>query len=261
MIEKVVKYIVKDMAPLSTIASKNFRDMLHEFEPRWQAPNRETLIDDLIPSWYEMVKGELLSDFVKVTHVSMTSDAWTSNAQDHYLAFTVHYISEDWVLKRAVLKTKAVYVPQTCVNVAVEIDDVLAEFGIKDKVRMITVDNAANMTVAAAEANVPKLGCSAHILNLAAQKAIDTNEVKKLDQENQSNSFLVSIHKHGKGSSKRKTEVCRSATAYAYLGCEDQVEFDIRHGRSFPWTVLCAVSCMQGWEDQKVTWERPPRNP
>ena len=179
MTEKVVKYIVKDMTPLSTIASKNFRDMLHEFEPRWQAPNRETLIDDLIPSWYEMVKGELLSDLMKVTHVSMTSDGWTSNAQNHYLAFTVHYISEDWVLKSAVLKTKAAFVPQTGVNVAVEID-VLVQFGIKDKVRMITVNNAANMTVAAAEANVPKLGCSAHILNLAAQRAIDTNEVKKI---------------------------------------------------------------------------------
>ncbi|KAK1906104.1 Zinc finger BED domain containing protein RICESLEEPER 3, partial [Dissostichus eleginoides] len=61
-------------------------------------------------------------------------------------------------------------------NVAVEIEDCLADFGLKDKVSMITVDNAANMEVAAEKAGIMKLGCFAHNLNLAAQKAVDNPE-------------------------------------------------------------------------------------
>ncbi|KAF3859394.1 hypothetical protein F7725_021793, partial [Dissostichus mawsoni] len=171
MTRKVTKYIVKDMAPLTTISSPHFREMLDEFDNRWKAPNRDTLANTLIPSWYDEEKSKLIL-------CSMTSDGWTSVATDHFLTFTAHFIV-DWKLLSRVLRTKAVFVPQTGENVAVEIEDCLADFGLKDKVSMITVDNAANMEVAAEKAGIMKLGCFAHTLNLAAQKAVDNPEVNK----------------------------------------------------------------------------------
>lgn len=51
---------------------------------------------------------------------------------------------------------------------AVEIGEVLEEFGIAHKVVGITVENASNMTVK--RLDILKLGCFAHTLNLAAQK-------------------------------------------------------------------------------------------
>lgn len=46
----------------------------------------------------------------------------------------------------------------------------MAEFNIQGKVAALTVDNAANMGVAARRLKMLKIGCFAHSLNLAAQK-------------------------------------------------------------------------------------------
>ncbi|KAJ8014398.1 hypothetical protein DPEC_G00039810 [Dallia pectoralis] len=68
--------------------------------------------------------------------------------------------------KEKVLQTRAVYKAQTGIAVAEEIDGILEEFGVKEKVVAATVDNAANMD-----------GCFAHTLNLGAQKLYNCNTV------------------------------------------------------------------------------------
>lgn len=71
---------------------------------------------------------------------------------------------------KKVLKTKPVYQAQTGTAVADEIDEILEEYGIKDKVVAATVDNAANMDVAVKKLHIFKFPCFAHTLNLGAQK-------------------------------------------------------------------------------------------
>jgi len=51
-------------------------------------------------------------------------------------------------MKQTVLKSKAVYDVQTGPNVAQEIETILEEFGVREKIVADTVDNAANMIVA-----------------------------------------------------------------------------------------------------------------
>ena len=172
----VTRYIVKEMRPISTISSPYFLDMLQEFDSRWKAPNRETMAKTLLPAWYDSEREILLKDLSRVPYVSVTSDGWASIAQDHYLTFTAHFIL-DRNLKSKVLQTKAVYVKQSGVNVAVEILDCLKDFDITEKATIITVDNASNMDVAAEKAGMLKLGCFAQTLNLEAQKAIETRRV------------------------------------------------------------------------------------
>jgi len=71
-----------------------------------------------------------------VKYVALTSDGWTSRVLDHYLTTTVSYIHA-WELKTRVLSTKAVYTSQTGVAVSIEIDDVLNDFGVRDKVKKL----------------------------------------------------------------------------------------------------------------------------
>lgn len=55
----------------------------------------------------------------------------------------------------------------------------LEEFGVREKVAAMTVDNAANMEVAARELQIRKLGCCAHTLNLSAQKVYTIQAIAK----------------------------------------------------------------------------------
>lgn len=165
----VTKFVVKGLHPFATVESPWFREMMKALNPRYTPPCRTVLSNTLIPAWYEVEKENVITELANVSKVAITSDGWTSLAQDHYLTVTAHYSSQG-KLHQKVLRTKAVYQAQTGETVAVEIGEVLEEFGIAHKVVVMTVDNASNMEVAARKLDILKLGCFAHTLNLAVQK-------------------------------------------------------------------------------------------
>lgn len=125
----------------------NCREMTTAINPNYHPPSRDTLSNTLIPAWYDIAKENLREELASVAKVAITSDGWISITQDHYITVTLHYINQGQ-LKQKVLKTQAVYESQSGPVVAEQIDEVLAEFGVKQKVVAITVDNAPNMDVA-----------------------------------------------------------------------------------------------------------------
>uniref|UniRef100_UPI003AAE61F4 E3 SUMO-protein ligase ZBED1-like n=1 Tax=Centroberyx gerrardi TaxID=166262 RepID=UPI003AAE61F4 len=150
--------------------------MTKALNPKYNPPSRESLTNRLIPAWYDVEKGNLISELKNVTKAAITADGWTSFSQDHYLTVTLHYVREGQI-KEKVLKTKAVYQAQTGTAVAEEIDGILEEFGVREKVVAATVDNAANMDVAVRRLDIIKFPCFAHTLNLGAQKLYNCNVV------------------------------------------------------------------------------------
>ena len=150
--------------------------MIKTLNSKYKAPNRDSLTNHLIPAWYGVEKSNLITDLKHVTNAAITADGWTSYSQDHYITVTLHYVREGQS-KEKVLKTKAVYQAQTGIAVAEEIEGILEEFGVKEKVVAATVDNAANMDVAVKKLNIIKFPCFAHTLNLGAQKLYNCNTV------------------------------------------------------------------------------------
>lgn len=58
-----------------------------------------------------------------------------------------------------------------------EIEEILQEYRVREKVVAATVDNAANMAVALRTLAIVRIGCFAHTLNLAAQKIIKCQSI------------------------------------------------------------------------------------
>ncbi|XP_056120666.1 zinc finger BED domain-containing protein 6-like [Rhinichthys klamathensis goyatoka] len=143
----VTKFLVKGLHPFATVDASAFREMIKTLNPKYYAPNRESLTNHLIPAWYGVEKSNLITELKHVTHAAITADGWTSFSQDHYLTVTLHYVREGQS-KEKVLQTRAVYKAQTGIAVAEEIEGILEEFRVKEKVVAATVDNAANMDVA-----------------------------------------------------------------------------------------------------------------
>ena len=143
--------------------------MIAALNPKYQSPTRDMVSNTFVPAWYAVEKENVKRELEAVRDVAVTADGWTSVAQDHYLTVSVHYIIEG-AMKEKILHTQAVYVSQTGVAIAEEIGDILEEFGVKEKVVAITVDNAANMDVAVRRMSGRKIGCFAHTLNITAQK-------------------------------------------------------------------------------------------
>ncbi|KAK0154985.1 Zinc finger BED domain-containing protein 1 [Merluccius polli] len=164
----VTKFVVKGLHPFATVDALEFREMTKILNPKYKAPNRDSLTNHF-SAWYAVENGNMISELKRVSKAAITADGWTSFSQDHYLTVTLHFVRNGQAHDK-VLKTKAVYQAQTGTAVAEEIDEILEEYGVRDKVVAATVDNAANMDVAVKKLQIVKFPCFAHTLNLGAQK-------------------------------------------------------------------------------------------
>ena len=101
---KVAAFLAIDMKTLNIVNGPGFRQLLHEFDPRYTLPTPKTLRKKLIPNLYAKCMGEIIKDLDDVKHCSLTTDGWTSVAGDKFTAYTIHYIN--WSAQEPVLKTK-----------------------------------------------------------------------------------------------------------------------------------------------------------
>ncbi|XP_039642382.1 E3 SUMO-protein ligase ZBED1-like isoform X2 [Perca fluviatilis] len=174
----MTRYLVKGLLPLSTVESPWFREMIKMLNPKYRLPSREQLIHTLMPSWFSVEKKRVIRELRQVSEAAVTCDWWTSFSHDLYLTVTLHFITKGQ-MKQKVLRTKPVYDAQTDTVVSEQLGGVLEEFGVRDKVVAVTVDNAFGMDIAITKRQFRKLRCFARILGRAAQKVYTSNTVTR----------------------------------------------------------------------------------
>jgi len=90
-----------------------------------------------------------------VNSVCLASDIWSGNAKEDYLSVVIHYVSADWELEKRVMGLRLIDVSHSGVNIADRVESVVTEFGLKDKVFSVTLDNASSNASAMAKL-IPK---------------------------------------------------------------------------------------------------------
>lgn len=154
-----------------------YRAMALALNEHYKPPSRDDLCNTLI-LWYSVEKANVIQELAMAKKVAITCDGWSILAQDHYVTVTVHYIHKG-SMRVKVLSTKAVYEAQAGMVVAEEINEVLEEFRINDKIAAATVDNAGNKGVTLRNLKFLKAGCFAHTLNPAAQRVYNVSAMTK----------------------------------------------------------------------------------
>ena len=97
------------------------------------------------------------------------------------MTITAHHISPDWELRSHVLQTRIFNESHTGKNIGALLKEACIEWNIARKEPALVTDNARNMIVAGVEAEMtPHLGCFAHTLNLASQKALHVDTAARL---------------------------------------------------------------------------------
>jgi len=115
------------------------------------------------------------------SHVCLTSDMWTSIQNLGYMVITAHYITPDFKIKKKIISFKEVKYPHTGFAIEETLVSCLTEWGIRNKLFTLTVDNASNNTSACEELVYTHkhelmfegahlyVRCCAHILNILVQ--------------------------------------------------------------------------------------------
>ncbi|KAJ8932232.1 hypothetical protein NQ318_004434, partial [Aromia moschata] len=192
----ILNMIVKDLQPLSIVRDKGFVELITALEPTYKIPSRSTFTTSFLNQQFNSVNEKLKSILVKSKSISLTTDAWTATNNTSYIAYTAHFITDDWMLYSCLLECAEYDVNHTAKNLRDDLLRVTDVWKIRDKIITVTTDNAANIVAAV---RLTEWGHIAHTINLIVQSGLNLPELslrKKLNQSStQANNKLFSIQK------------------------------------------------------------------
>jgi hypothetical protein len=93
---------------------------------------------------------------------------WTSLSIESYLAVTCHYINNDFKLETLTLQAARFPESHTAENIATELERIISDWGLKDKVLCVAADSAANVKSAS-----DRIPCFAHTINLIVKRGLN----------------------------------------------------------------------------------------
>ena len=163
------------MQPYDTVNDAGFLKMLHTFEPRYSPPDRKTIACNYMPKLYEAERKRVMGllESANNGNYSITTDLWTSRANQAYCCVTIHYITPDFILRSHLLETKEFSDSHSAENVAEELRSILNQWELStDKVVAATTDNCTNMVRAIQLNDWMNVPCFSHTLNLAVEKVL-----------------------------------------------------------------------------------------
>ena len=174
----MVDWIIMDSQPLHTVQSVAFQRFVHELDPAFTMPCSETvknIIYEAFNYFFPQLK-QILS--TQATFVSLTMDLWTARNQQGYLGVTCSYIDQSFKLCEFTLDIAYIRYPHTAIHIKDTLESILNEWGIREKVFIITTDNASNMKKCVQSIEgVNRLGCTAHTLQLVIGKGMKPAEI------------------------------------------------------------------------------------
>ena len=162
--KEYIRWIVATFQPISTCDNVHFRRMCHALSPgKTQDLSSQTVLKELLK-----VKDQVtisLKEFLVGQYFALTTDHWTSCANESYMAATLHYIDDSWVLRSLTLTCS----PHTGETTGVLTKKMLQEswenYNLEEQHLVAVVsDTAANMTAAGRLYPSPLIYCAAHTL-------------------------------------------------------------------------------------------------
>ena len=178
----VVRFLVEQLLPFSTVESDSFRKMLRAFSPSQASPMSNRRVKALLEMLETHVRQSHADEF-KTETVSFTMDHWTSAANQNCTGLTAHFIKKDWTMNSVSLgihlhqgRTTAVAVDTAFVSLweSLDLSDV--------KVLAGTTDTEATMNAFGEQLQdkgIQHVHCTDHVLHLVCKKCHDDETLNK----------------------------------------------------------------------------------
>jgi hypothetical protein len=179
-----VEMVIEDEMPFVQGEKTGFKKFMKVVVPRWNPPSRRTCTRDTVRTYFqEKAKLKLFLEN-NCERVSLTTDGWTSQQQDSFMAVTAHFIDNNWQFHRKVISFFKVKGHKGD-DIGKNMHRCLLEWGL-EKVMCVTVDNASsndsgvthlrrqlnNAKTSIAEGKYLHMRCAAHIVNLIVQDGL-----------------------------------------------------------------------------------------
>lgn len=172
----ILNMIVKDLQPFSMVEDTGFISLMNYIEPTYKIPCRYTLSNTLLDCQYLKIKNQLKEELRGASHISLTTDGWTSRTMTSYQAITAHYFI-NWQIKSALLGCFECHERHTGEYIKTQIMNLVSDWEIKEKIVACVTDNAANMKAAVRLTGFEHFPCVAHSINLVVRAALREDDI------------------------------------------------------------------------------------
>ena len=179
--ELMITWCIRAEVAFNKFEDPSFSPWMASLQPTFDCIGRQTIRNDCV-RMYGRVKQTLASELQGLdSRICFTSDLWTSNQKLGYMCLTAHYVDANFALHKKIISFKALKYPHSGLAIEEAITRCMTEYGIKEKMFTITLDNASNNNTAcdllqeSAKSDLLfggqhlRVRCCAHILNLLVQ--------------------------------------------------------------------------------------------
>ena len=202
--------MIHDFQPYSFVEDRGFSELMHQLEPRYQIPHQTTFSRSVVPSLYKEARKKVELKLSDVLHnknkMSLTTDMWTSEANDAYLGLTCHFLLVDFELVSLCLAVEPFTGRHTGVNIASCLKQILRDFNIDPAaVTAVKTDNASNMHLALRLGEWNSRHCFGHTLQLAIDDGIKMSP--GMQEMIKTAKAIVAFYNHSTKGTERLTEL------------------------------------------------------
>lgn len=181
----LVEWIICDQQPFYVVDNPRFRALVKALDERYQMPVRQTVANK-VTQLYEAEKTTIKRALQGLDRkIAITTDMWTACTNQAYMSVTLHWIDDDWQLRRILLDLIPTHERHTGQNLKDAMMNVVRFFGIGKQILSVTTDNASNMDTfeRALRASLRdefentefcRVRCAAHILNLMVKQGLSS---------------------------------------------------------------------------------------
>jgi hypothetical protein len=182
--ELMITWSIRAGVAFNKFEDPSFSPWMASLQPTFSCIGRQTIRNDCV-GMYDRMKQTLESELQGLdSRICFTSDLWTSNQKLGYICLTAHYVDPNFALHKKIISFKAVKYPHSGLAIEEAITRCMTEYGIKEKMFTITLDNASNNKTAcdllqeSGKSNMLfdgqhlRVRCCAHILNILVQDGL-----------------------------------------------------------------------------------------
>lgn len=163
--KQLLRIIVKNLISFNIVESQEFIRLVNMLNPTYVLPSRKTLSNDVLISMYESTADEIKSTLKNVNALALTTDCWTSVNDEHFIAFTVHYLNKDLELKSNFLQCFSSLQKFNEIDIGLFIDELASNWYLHDKIMAVITAGSEEVKKAVLNCNMNHIPCFAQILN------------------------------------------------------------------------------------------------
>jgi hypothetical protein len=143
----------------------------------------------------------------KTEYVALTSDLWTSKANESVITITSHFLDENNKINSCVLDTIGFDQEHSGDNLSSYFKLATEKWGIRNKVETFVTDNASNITNAVEFSVFDSLRCIGHTLNLSANDILKNDVFDRVQELLTKCRKLVGYFKHSSKAQQKMTKI------------------------------------------------------